>query len=450
MTLAAVILAAGQGTRLKSDLPKVLHRLGGQPLIRYTIEAAQAVTEAPPVLVVGHGAEDVRAGLSETVRYAVQERQLGTGHAVRQAAPLLNGQCSQVLVTYGDMPLLRAETLRALVATQSHNTGPLTLLTIDAPHLFDFGRIVRDARGRVQAIVELAQATAEQKAIVEKNVGAYCFNADWLWAHLPHLPLSPKGEYYLTDIVALAVAEGGTVAVVKTEDEAETLGINTRAQLAQAEAALRARINARWMAEGVTLIDPACTYIEPSVTLGRDTVIWPNVHLQGQTSIGAGCVIGPNTIVRDTVIGNDCHIECSVLEDAWVGDEVAMGPFAHLRTGARLERGVHMGNFGEVKNSTLGPGVKMGHFSYIGDAAIGAETNIGAGTITCNFDGVKKNKTVIGANAFIGSDTMLVAPVTLGDGARTGAGSVVTKDVPADSLAVGLPARVIRKFNSKQ
>lgn len=446
MTLAAVILAAGQGTRLKSDLPKVLHRLGGRALVRYAIEAAQALTDAPPVLVIGHGADEVRAELGDTVRYAVQEQQLGTGHAVMQAAPLLEGRCSNVLVTYGDMPLLRPNTLRALIETQSRNSGPLTLLTIDAPHLFDFGRIVRDVDGRVTGIIELAQATAAQKAIVEKNVGAYCLNAEWLWAHLPQLPLSPKGEYYLTDIVALAAAEGGDVAVVRTDDEAETLGINTRAQLAQAEAALRARLNAQWMAEGVTFIDPATTYLEPTVTVGRDTVLWPNVHLQGATSIGEGCVIGPNTIVRDTVIGNGCHIECSVLEGAWLGDEVEMGPFARLRQGARLERGVHMGNFGEVKNSTLGPGVKMGHFSYIGDAAIGAEANIGAGTITCNFDGVKKNKTIIGENAFIGSDTMLVAPVSLGANARTGAGSVVTKDIPADSLAVGMPARVIRKL----
>jgi bifunctional UDP-N-acetylglucosamine pyrophosphorylase/glucosamine-1-phosphate N-acetyltransferase len=450
MTLAAVILAAGQGTRLKSATPKMLHRLGGQPLVRYAIEAAQSVTDSPPVLVIGHRADAVRAELGEAVRYAIQAEQLGTGHAVMQAAPLLEGRCSHVLVTYGDMPLLRANTLRALIETQARNSGPLTLLTIDAPHLFDFGRIVRDAKGRVTGIIELAQATPEQQAIVEKNVGAYCFNAEWLWAHLPQLPLSPKGEYYLTDIVALAAAEGGNVTGVKIEDEAETLGVNTRAQLAQAEAALRARINARWMAEGVTFIDPATTYVEPTVTLGRDTVLWPNVYLQGNTTVGAGCVIGPNTIVRDTVIGDECRIECSVLEGAWLGDEVEMGPFARLRKGARLEHGVHMGNFGEVKNSTLGPGAKMGHFSYIGDATIGAEVNIGAGTITCNFDGVKKNKTVIGANAFIGSDTMLVAPVTLGENAQTGAGSVVTKDVPADSLAVGMPARVIRKFNSKQ
>ncbi len=233
---------------------------------------------------------------------------------------------------------------------------------------------------------------------------------------------------------------------VKTTDEAETLGINTRAQLAQAEAALRARINAHWLAEGVTLVDPATTYIAPTVTIGRDTVIWPNTHLQGATAIGPDCVIGPNSILRDTTVGAGCHIESSVLEGAWLAEAVSVGPFAHLRQGARLERGVHMGNFGEVKNSTLGPGVKMGHFSYIGDAVIGADVNLGAGTITCNFDGVRKNKTVIEDGVFIGSDTMLVAPVHLGRGARTGAGSVVTKNVPADTLAVGVPARVIRRL----
>ncbi|MBL8058151.1 MAG: bifunctional UDP-N-acetylglucosamine diphosphorylase/glucosamine-1-phosphate N-acetyltransferase GlmU [Anaerolineales bacterium] len=450
MTLAAVILAAGQGTRLKSSLPKVLHRLGGQPLVRHALAAAQAVTGVPPVLVVGHGAEAVRAELGEAAQYVAQSEQLGTGHAVLQAAPLLRGRCTEVLVTYGDMPLLRVETLRALVQAQHFNPGPLSLLTIDAPQLRDFGRVVRDGFGKVRAIVEAAQATPEEQTITERNAGAYCFNADWLWAHLPRLPLSPKGEYYLTDIVALAAAEGGEIGTVATADEAEVTGINTRAQLAQAEAALRARINARWMAEGVTLIDPATTYIEPAVSLGRDTVIWPNTYLQGETVVGAGCVLGPNTILRDTTLGDECQVECSVLEGAWLGRGVEVGPFAHLRQGARLEDGVHMGNFGEVKNSTLGPGVKMGHFSYIGDATIGADVNIGAGTITCNFDGARKHKTVIGAGVFIGSDTMLVAPVHLGAGARTGAGSVVTKDVPPDSLAVGVPARVIRKLKAQE
>jgi bifunctional UDP-N-acetylglucosamine pyrophosphorylase/glucosamine-1-phosphate N-acetyltransferase len=446
MTLAAVILAAGQGTRFKSALPKVLHRLGGQPMVRHAVAAAQTVAGSPPVLVVGHGAADVHAELGDAVGYATQAEQLGTGHAVLQAAPLLRGRCARVLVTYADMPLLRPETLRALVDAQGRNAGPLAMLTIDAPQLRDFGRVVRDGFGQVRAIVEAAQITPAEQHITERNAGAYCFEADWLWDHLPKLPLSPKGEYYLTDIVALAVAEGGPVATVATDDVLEVTGINTRAQLAEAEAALRARMNAHWMAEGVTLIDPATTYIESTVTLGPDTVIWPNTHLQGATTIGAGCVVGPNSLVRDTTIGDACRVECSVLEGAWLADQVEVGPFAHLRKGARLERGVHMGNFGEVKNSTLGPGAKMGHFSYVGDASIGADVNIGAGTITCNYDGVRKSKTVVEADVFIGSDTMLVAPVRLGRGARTGAGAVVTKDVPPDSLAVGVPARVIRRL----
>ncbi len=445
MTLAVMILAAGQGTRLKSALPKVLHRLGGQPMVEYALAAARAVTPEPPALVVGHGADAVRAALGDRVKYVTQAEQRGTGHAVQQAERILKGRSDQVVVIYADMPLLRAETVLALVEAQSRNPGPLTMLTFVSPRASDFGRVVRGADGRVTGIVEAAQATPEQLRLTELNVGAYCFEANWLWEALPRLPLSPKGEYYLTDIVALAAAEGGNVATVTTDDEAETLGINTRAQLAQAEAALRQRLNEQWMAAGVTLIDPATTYIEPTAQLGRDTVVWPNTHIRGRSVVGENCVLGPNTILRDATLGNACRVECSVLEGASLADEVLVGPFAHLRPGARLERGVHMGNFGEVKNATLGPGVKMGHFSYIGDAAIGANVNIGAGTITCNFDGVKKSRTVIGDDAFIGSDTMLVAPVTLGSNARTGAGSVVTKDVPADSLAVGVPARVIRK-----
>ena len=449
MNLAVVILAAGQGTRMKSSRPKVLHRLGGQPLVEYALAAAQSLTDQQPVLVIGHGADAVRAALGERVVYVAQAEQLGTGHAVQQAAPLLKGRSDYVVVTYSDMPLIRVESLHALAETQARYLGPLTMLTVMASHPSDFGRVVRDETGKVLAIVEVAQATPEQKRIIELNPGAYCFKADWLWATLPRLPLSPKGEYYLTDLIGLAVAEGGDVATVVSEDEAEAIGINTRAQLAEAEAALRQRVNERWMAEGVTLIDPATTYIEPSAQLGRDTVVMPNTHIQGRSLIGEDCVIGPNTIIRDTTIGDRCQVECSVLEGAFLADEVTMGPFARLRPGARLERGVRMGNFGEVKNSTLGPGTHMGHFSYVGDATIGEHVNIGAGTITCNYDGVKKSRTVIEDHAFIGSDTMLVAPVTVGAHARTGAGAVVTKDVPPDSLAVGMPARVIRRMKAE-
>jgi bifunctional UDP-N-acetylglucosamine pyrophosphorylase/glucosamine-1-phosphate N-acetyltransferase len=444
--LAGVVLAAGQGTRLNSARPKVLHPLGGRPLVDYAVQAVGAATGSTPLLVVGPDSAEVRAALGNRAGYAVQPEALGTADAVRHTRDRLQGQCDAVLVSYADMPLLRPETLRALVEAQSANPGPLTLLSLRSPRRGDFGRVVRDSAGRAQAVVEAAQATAEQLQIAEVNVGAYCVNADWLWPALERLPLSPKGEYYITDLVGLAASEGQAVASVTIEDEDEVVGINNRVQLAEAEAALRRRINKHWMLAGVTLADPATTYIEPGVELGPDTVVLPNTHISGRSKVGAECVLGPNTIVRDTTIGDRCRVECSVLEGAWLAEDVSIGPFGHLRSGARLERGVHLGNFGEVKNSTLGPGVKMGHFSYVGDATLGAEVNVGAGTITCNFDGVRKNKTVIGEGAFIGSDTLLVAPVSVGAGARTGAGAVVTKDVPPDTLAVGVPARAIRKL----
>jgi bifunctional UDP-N-acetylglucosamine pyrophosphorylase/glucosamine-1-phosphate N-acetyltransferase len=301
----------------------------------------------------------------------------------------------------------------------------------------------------VQAVVEEAQATPEQLAIRELNTSVYCFRADWLWEALPRIPLSPKGEYYLTDLVGIAAAEGHSVQAIVQEDLNEMIGINTRVDLADAEALLRRRINRNWMLSGVTMIDPATTYIEPGVTIGQDTTIWPNTYLQGNTVIGENCSLGPNAILRDTRVGNGCRVLASVLERAILEDEVDMGPFGHLRKGAHLAQGVHMGNFGEIKNSYLGPGTKMGHFSYIGDATIGPNVNIGAGTITCNYDGEKKHATEIGAKVFVGSDTMLVAPLKLGEGSRTGAGAVVTKDVPPHTLVVGVPARAIRKLEKR-
>jgi bifunctional UDP-N-acetylglucosamine pyrophosphorylase/glucosamine-1-phosphate N-acetyltransferase len=284
-----------------------------------------------------------------------------------------------------------------------------------------------------------------RKAIRELNVGAYCYRADWLWDRLPKLLLSEKGEYYLTDLVAMAVDEGLAVQSVPITELEEMIGINTREHLAQAEAALRTRINKAWMLEGVSMLDPKTTYIDAHVQLGQDTLILPNTHLRGTTVVGEGCQLGPNTIVQDSTIGNRCRVEVSVVEDANLEDDVDVGPFAHLRRGTHLSQGVHVGNFGEVKNSTLGSGVKMGHFSYIGDATIGEEVNIGAGTITCNFDGKSKHHTEILPGAFIGSDTMLIAPVRIGRGARTGAGAVVNRDVPDHRKAVGVPARIIGK-----
>jgi len=444
MKITAVILAAGMGTRMKSDLPKVLHPLCGRAMIAHALAAAAG--SETPVVVIGHGAEAVREFLGDSARCVVQEPQLGTAHAVQQAEPLLKGRTDLIVVTYADMPLLHPETLERLVETQKANPGPLTLLTVVAADPRGFGRVVRAADGSVQAVIEEAAASPEQLRIHELNAGAYCFAADWLWEALKRVPVSKKGEYYLTDVVGLAAQAGLAVQAVVSEDPLETIGINTRVHLAEAEAALRARINREHMLAGVTLIDPASTYIEAGVIIGRDTVVWPNTYLRGSTTIGAGCTIGPNTIMESATVGDACKVLASVLEGAVVEDHVDMGPFARLRKGAHLCRGVHMGNFGEVKDSTLGPGTKMGHFSYIGNATIGPNVNIGAGTITCNYDGVHKNPTEIGEDTFIGSDTMLVAPVKIGKRAKTGAGAVVTRDVEDDTLVVGVPARPIKKL----
>jgi len=441
VSLDVVILAAGQGTRMKSRLPKVLHPLGGQPLILYSVRAAASISEAPPVLVIGHGADEVSAVVGDAARYVIQAEQLGTGHAVAQARGMLQERSQHVLVMYADMPLLREETLRTLYEEHKNHGWPVSMLTVLTDRPRGFGRIIRDAGGRVQAIVEEAHASPEQLAIREVNPGVYCFEAGWLWDHIDQLPLSPKGEYYLTDLIEMAVREGKEIHTLTVSDPDETLGINTRVHLAEAEAALRRRINEALMLSGVTIVDPDSTYIHPTVVVDQDTTILPNTCLWGKTTIGQRCIIGPNTIIEDSTIGDRCKIISSVLEGAVLEDGVDVGPFGHLRKGAYLESGVHMGNFGEVKNSRLRRGVKMGHFSYIGDADVGENTNIGAGTVTCNFDGVRKNKTVIGRNVFIGSDTMLVAPVTIGENAHTGAGSVVTRDVPAGTLVYGVPAR---------
>jgi bifunctional UDP-N-acetylglucosamine pyrophosphorylase/glucosamine-1-phosphate N-acetyltransferase len=435
---------------MKSSLPKVLHPLCGKPMLWHVMGALKETTTEKPVVVVGHGAEEVTNYLGDSAQTVLQEPQLGTGHAAMQAESLLKGKADYVIVTYADMPLLRGETFKRLVETQRLNTGPFSLLTVIADDPRGFGRIVRKADGTVSAIVEEYVATPEQQQIKELNVGAYCFQADWLWDALHRIERNPKkGEYYLTDIVEIAVRDNLPVQAVVHDDFIETIGINTRIHLSEAEAALRVRINRQHMLNGVSMVDPSSTYVEAGVKIGKDTVIMPNTYLHGETGIGEENVIGPNTIIRDSKIGNRNKILASVIEGAVIEDDVDMGPFARLRKGAHLKSHVHMGNFGEVKDSTLHEGVKMGHFSYIGNATIGARTNIGAGTITANYDGEKKHNTDIGEDVFIGSDTMLVAPITVGDGARTGAGSVVTKNVPEDTLVVGLPARAVRKLERK-
>lgn len=448
---AAIILAAGQGTRMKSKLAKVLHPVAGKPMIEYAVDAATFAGVEKTVVVIGHQGDQVRALLGDRVAFAEQPAQRGTGDAVKWALPLLELNTEYVLVFYADMPLVEPETIHTLVQKHLATKATLTMLTlVVTDDTMSFGRIVRDANGGVMRIVEEIETTPEQYAIKEINPGVYCFDAAWLGQNLERLKPSPKkGEYYLTDLLEMAVTQNCAVEAQTIYDASQCIGVNTRVQLANAEKLMRARIREKVMLNGVTLSDPDSIFIDADVEIGQDTIILANTHLEGKTRIGSDCQIGPGAIVRDSVIGDACEVGPSVIEEATLEDHVEMGPFCHLRPGAYLSRHVHLGNYAEVKKSRLGEGVHMGHFSYMGDAQVGAHTNIGAGTITCNYDGKNKNRTTIGENVFIGSDSMLVAPLTIGDNARTGAGSVVTKDVPADSLAVGVPARVIRKFNQE-
>jgi bifunctional UDP-N-acetylglucosamine pyrophosphorylase/glucosamine-1-phosphate N-acetyltransferase len=440
--LAAVILAAGEGTRLRSDVAKVLHPVGGIPMVLWSVKSAQRLGADPIVLVVGHGGDEVRRAVGDGVQYVVQHRRLGTGHATLQAREPLLGRSDEVVVLYGDMPALRAETLERLAALHRERRPAVTMLSVLSDDSMGFGRVVRDGQGRVRAIVEEAVATPEILAIKELNCGVYCFDASWLWERLPAVPVTqPKGEYYLTDMVGLAVADGRDVQVLSISDVTEVQGINNRVHLARAEAILRQRTNERLMLSGVTLVDPDTTYVEATVHVGRDTVIYPNTILRGCTVVGERAQLGPNSLIQDSRIGDGCRVLMAAVEEAIMEEGSNIGPFGHLRKGAHLGRGVHVGNFGEVKDAYLAPGTKMGHFSYIGDAQVGERVNIGAGAITCNYDGVDKHRTTVGDDAFVGSGAMLVAPLQVGSRARIGAGAVVTHDVAEDTLVYGVPAR---------
>jgi bifunctional UDP-N-acetylglucosamine pyrophosphorylase/glucosamine-1-phosphate N-acetyltransferase len=459
--VAAVVLAAGKGTRMRSALPKVLHPLLGEPMINHVLRALR-VAGVPPertVVVVGHEAEAVRQAVARCGPYLTVEQteQLGTGHAVRVAAPVMEqlsakdpGAAEQVLVLYGDGPLLRPETLQSLFALHFEKSPLVTMLTAEASDPTGYGRIIRQpANGEFQAIIEENDLTPEQKAIREWNPGIYLFRGKWLWPSLDRLQKNPKkGEYYLTDMPGFAVEARQSDQSVPVQtllvDGEEVLGINDRVQLAEAGKVLHYRILEKWMLSGVTITDPATTYISAETILEPDCVIEPNTHLRGANQIGRNSVIGPNSIVIDSQVGANCTVLASMIEQAVLEDHVEIGPFSHLRPGAYLEHDVHMGNFGEVVRSRIGAGTKQGHFSYIGDSTLGPNVNIGAGTITANFDGVGKNKTVIGANVKLGSDTTIVAPVTIGDDAVTGAGAVVNKDVAPGTTVVGVPAKPLK------
>jgi bifunctional UDP-N-acetylglucosamine pyrophosphorylase/glucosamine-1-phosphate N-acetyltransferase len=436
--LAAVILAAGKGTRMKSEQPKVLHPIAGRAMVNYPTRLALTLGCDHTVLVVGHGADEVRRALAEQpVEYALQAEQLGTGHALLCARESLAGFSGTLLLLCGDVPLLRQQTLEALLACHRESRAAVTVLTAELADPFGYGRIVRQG-DEVLGIVEEKDADAGQKAIREINTGIYAFEAPFVFETLAGVGCdNAQREYYLTDVLAAARAAGRRVGAVLLEDADEAMGINDRVQLARASALMRRRINEKLMRAGVTMIDPEQTYVEPQVEIGPDTILYPGVCIGGATRIGRGCLIESQVQVRDCRIDDRVHVKAgSVLEGSQVGAETAIGPMAHLRPGTVLAGHNKIGNFVETKKSLIGPGSKASHLTYIGDAEVGGNVNIGCGTITCNYDGVNKHKTIIEDDVFVGSDTQFVAPVRIGRNSLIGAGSTITKDVPPDALAL--------------
>ena len=451
MPLTIVILAAGKSTRFKSKIPKVLYPLNHKPMLEYSFAIAEQLSPQKPVLVVGPETEAaIRNWAGDRADFVPQTARLGTGHAVMQTRDLLKGKSDAILVLYGDGPMLQAQTLQKLIDYKAQTHATIALMTLISDTSRGFGRILRRADTLIQGIIEEPEATPEQLAIRELNPGIYIFDATFLWPALSRLqPSAKKGEYYLTDLIKMAADDGLTVVGIPFDDPDEAVAVNTRVDLAAAEAAMQRRLQRHWMLQGVTILDPASTYLSSETRIGQDTIIHPHTHLRGATTIGEDCTIGPNTIIADCTIGNRCQVLASVLELAQMDDDSDIGPFGHLRKGAHLCAGAHMGNFGEIKNSTLGLGAKMGHFGYLGDAQIGANANIGAGTITCNYDGKNKNRTVLADDVFIGSNTLLVAPIHIGDGAQTGAGAVVTRDIEPHTLAYGVPAKPRKKLKEE-
>jgi bifunctional UDP-N-acetylglucosamine pyrophosphorylase/glucosamine-1-phosphate N-acetyltransferase len=458
--ITAVILAAGQGTRMKSSRPKVLHEILGRPMIAYLLDTLKEAGIDDIVVVVGHQAEAVQDALKEFgVRFVVQKPQLGTGHAVQVAMDAVAPGAATVMVLCGDAPLISGESIAALRQLHHETGAAVTVQTIELPDGAHYGRVVRDAAGQVMAVVQAKDSVARPDllAIREINTGAYCFDAGFLRGALTKIPKSPvTGEIYLTDLIHIARERARGVEALVDPDWEALLGINSRAELAGATCTVKRRINARHMDRGVTLMDPEATYIESDVEIGKDTVIYPNVYLQGKTVIGENCRIEASVKIVDSILDADVYVKMGcVITQSRVEAGADIGPYAHLRPLSHLHKRVHVGNFVEVKKSVLHEGVKAGHLTYLGDADVGAGTNVGAGTITCNYDGEKKHPTVIGEGAFIGSNTALVAPVTVGAGAYVGAGSAITKDVPPGKLGisrarqVNLERRLIGKKKEK-
>jgi bifunctional UDP-N-acetylglucosamine pyrophosphorylase / glucosamine-1-phosphate N-acetyltransferase len=434
-----VVLAAGKGTRMRSDLPKVLHRINGVPMLTHVLRAASAIGPASTVVVLGHKADIVREAYAgvPVVQFVVQDPQLGTGHALLQALPRLAGASGDLLLLYGDVPLLRADTLRQLLDRHGETRAAATVLTAEVDQPYGYGRIVRQD-GAIARIVEERDATAAERAIREINAGIYALALEPLAPAMAALaPQNAQGEYYLPDLVGIYRRRGLGVSTLTVRSADEIRGVNSRRELAEVSRLVRNAKNEELMAAGVTLIDPATTYVEPDVRVGPDTVLHPNVYLEGSTSVGAACEIHAGARLVNATIGDRVTIRnYCVIADSTVEADAVLGPFAHLRPGSTVASEAHVGNFVELKKTTLGRGSKASHLTYLGDATIGDGVNIGAGTITCNYDGVTKHPTVIGDGAFIGSDSQLIAPVTVGAGAYVAAGSSITDDVPADALGI--------------
>ena len=434
--LAAVVLGAGKGKRMKSDTPKVLHPVCGRPIIEYVLEAASSVGAGETVLVVGQGSEELFSEAGAGIRCVEQGEPLGTGHAVRVALEDLGEEIEEILVLHGDSPLISGGTLQALIDERRAQDAAASLVTTELERPAGYGRVVRDSAGGVQRIVEEADASDEERDIKEVNGCMYAFRRPLLEEALGGLTTdNTQGEYYLTGVVERLISGGDTVVPVVAPAE-EMLGINDREQLAAVDSIMRSRINKGLMESGVTFLDPDKAYVDYGVDIGRDSVIFPLVFITGRSRVGSGCRVGPCTTVKDSVIGDGCVVEFSYLEGCEVGGDVNIGPFSRLRPGTRMLATSKAGSFVEIKNTVVGRGSKVPHLSYMGDALIGDEVNIGAGSITCNFDGEKKHSTEIGDRAFIGSDTMFIAPVKIGRDAATAAGSSISRDVPDGSLGI--------------
>ena len=451
MEASALILAAGAGTRMKSSKPKVAHKILEKPLIRWVVDAAHGAGIESVVTVVGHGRELVEP-LVEDTQVVVQEEQLGTAHAVKTAREVLAQTPGPLVVLTGDSPLIRPETITALVEAQQASQAAVVVLSMEMEDPSGYGRIVRDAQGGVCAIVEHKDCTPEQVTIGECNSGFYCFDKEFLLTALDEVSTqNVQGEYYLTDVLALAYQAGRAIGCLRAEDPLECMGVNSRSQLAEASACLQARINTAHMENGVTIIDPATTWIGPDVKIAQDTEIWPMSFLFGSTCVGSDCVVGPHSRLVDTIVGNGCTLEETIALESRIDDDVTCGPRAYLRPETHMCVGSKAGAHVEIKKSTIGKGSKVPHLSYIGDATLGEDVNIGAGTITCNYDGEKKWPTTVGDRAFVGSDVMLVAPVSVGSDSLIGAGSVITKDVSAGALGLGRARQTeIEGWNEKK